>query len=65
MHPTYKVLEKNPMITYGDKPCLYCSLTVAEYVNGRVYSLPEAGFGYLHDGCKPTNPTVLLEKGGE
>jgi hypothetical protein len=36
---------------YGDKVCTVCTLTVAEYVNGREYALPDGGRQYVHDGC--------------
>lgn len=38
-------------VTFGDKICPYCHLTVAEYVNGRTYRCPDGQKSFVHDGC--------------
>ncbi|MBP1933250.1 hypothetical protein [Ammoniphilus resinae] len=39
------------LFSYGNKVCLLCLLTVAEFVNGRSYPLIFGSFGYFHDEC--------------
>lgn len=40
--------------SYGDKPCFLCSFTVAEFINGRLYSLSPLFSTYIHDQCSQT-----------
>ncbi|MEW9674054.1 hypothetical protein ABLT31_35335 [Ammoniphilus sp. 3BR4] len=37
--------------SFGTRVCLYCSLTIADYLNGRLYSAPPLGVGFFHDDC--------------
>jgi hypothetical protein len=43
--------KEDSNITFGDKFCIYCGLTVAEYINGYYVVLENHVNGYLHEGC--------------
>jgi hypothetical protein len=66
---TAKKTEPLPTTCYGNHPCVYCRLTVAEYINGKSYLLPDGNYAYAHVGCQMdhslsiANKAPILKKG--
>lgn len=57
-----KKTEPFPAICYGNHYCVYCLLTVAEYINGKSYQLPDGTFAYAHDGCQIDHSLSIANK---
>lgn len=45
------ISSRTDFSSYGANLCRFCSLTVAEYLNGRLYPVSTGDFQYIHDAC--------------